>query len=227
MPVTIARKTLSRFAVGAAIAIALSACSPTDGAETTNSSDAKSSPASASASASSGNKNSGTAASPTSKSASPTPIAASSDGPAKNWPVPKIPAKAKKKTLRGSASFAEYFFELIQYTSVTNQTKPIKKYSEDSCTFCQENMIGPSDRNRKNNAWNAGGAYQPTITAAKFTDDGGALVSYKFFQDKRYVYNHEGTVTAIYAKTERPVYGTFSLSWDDGWQVQSINLVES
>ncbi|MGP5397756.1 DUF6318 family protein [Arthrobacter rhombi] len=225
MPVTIARKTLSRFAVGVAIAIALSACSPSDGAETTNSSDAKSS--SSPASASTGNKNSSTAASPTTKSASPTPIAASSDGPAKNWPVPKMPVKAKKKTLKGAAAFAEYYFSLIEYTSTTTKTGPMKRVSLSTCKVCQDDIIAPSDENERNHAWNSGGAYHPTITAAKFPATGEALVSFKYDQDKRYVHDSDGEATTIYGKTKSPVYGTFSFVWDEGWKVQSINIVEA
>lgn len=225
MPLTIARKALSGFAVGAAIAITLSACSPSDGAE--NRSPSGTTPASSSASPSVAGKDGSAAASPTSKSASPTPVAASSDGPAKNWPVPKMPAEASKKTLEGAASFSEYYFEVIEYTSVTTETKPVKQATMPTCKVCQDDIIAPSIQNEKNHAWNSGGAYHSTITAAKFAEAGGALVSFKYDQDKRYVHDSDGEATTIYGKTKKPVYGTFSLAWDEGWKVQSINIVES
>ncbi|WP_372699706.1 DUF6318 family protein [Arthrobacter sp. JSM 101049] len=221
MPVTITRRTRSNLAIAAAVALALSACSPSNG------SDESPSGSSAQAESPSASGSSTKAAAQTSKSASPTPIAASSKGPAKNWPVPKMPAEAKKKTLEGAAAFSDFYFSLIEFTSTTNDTKPIKKYSEKSCEVCQHDVIGPSDRNKKNHAWNAGGEYHPTITAAKFPDRGGALVSFKYDQDKRYVYNAGGEVETIYAKTKSPIFGTFALNWDNGWKVQSINIVES
>ncbi|MGP5164576.1 DUF6318 family protein [Arthrobacter rhombi] len=223
MPVTIARKTLSRFAVGVAIAIALSACSASDGAETTNSSDDKS--PSAPASPSTGNKDSSTAASPTTESASPTPIAASSDGPAKNWPVPKMPAKAKKKTLKGAAAFAEYYFSLIEYTSTTTKTGPIKRHTLSACSSCQDDIIAPSDHNRKNHAWNAGGTYNPTITAAQDSKAGYIAVAFRYMQSKRTVYDAAGKINEVYDPTEEPVYGTFRVTWDGGWKLQAIDIV--
>lgn len=138
-----------------------------------------------------------------------------------------MPAEAKKKTLEGAAAFGSYYFALIEYTSITNETRPIKKYSEPECGICQEEIIGPSDRNKKNGAWNAGGTYHPTMTAAKKSGGGGALVSFKYDQDKRYVYDSSGEVATIYGKTKSPIYGTIALNWANGWMVQSINIVES
>jgi hypothetical protein len=141
--------------------------------------------------------------------------------------VPTLPSQAADHTLKGAAAFGTYYFSLIEFTSTTNDTNAIKKYSTSSCKICQDDVIGPSDRNRKNKSWNAGGAYHPTMTAARFSGDDDALVSFKYDQDKRYVYTSPGEVEKIYAKTKRPIYGTLALIWDNGWKVQSINIVES
>lgn len=222
MPLTIVRKALSGFAVGAAIAITLSACSPSDGAE--NKSPSGTTPSSSSASPSPAGS---AAASPTTKSASPTPVAASSDGPAKNWPVPKMPAAAKKHDLEGAAAFSKYYFELIEYTSITTKTSPISRVSLSTCTACQENLIVPSDLNRKNKTWNSGGAYSPTITAAQNSKAGHTTVAFKYEQDKRVVYDSKGKINAVYDPTVEPVYGTFRLVWKAGWKMQSIDIIES
>lgn len=225
MPVTIARKTLSRFAVGAAIVIALSACSPTDGAETTASRDDESS--SSPATQSTGDKDSSTAASPTTKSSSPTPIAASSDGPAKNWPVPKMPAKAKKHDLEGAAEFTKYYFELIEYTSVTNESKPISKVSSSDCELCDEAIIEPAKHNKEKGGWNTGGAFDLSISSAQKEGPDEVWVSFTYLQAGGQVYDPDKTVRTTLEETSTPVVGSFFLGWKDGWRVNSVEFPES
>lgn len=225
MPVTIARKALSRFAVGAAIAIALSACSPTDGAETTASGDDESS--SSPATQSTGDKDSSTAASPTTKSSSPTPIAATSDGPAKNWPVPKMPAKAKKHDLEGAAEFTKYYFELIEYTAITNESGAIDKVSTPKCELCQNDIIEPAKNNKKNGGWSTGGKFHPNISSAQKEGPNEVWVAFKYMQDDSYVYDPDKVLNRILHETPKPVVGSFFLEWKQGWQVNSVEIATS
>lgn len=50
----------------------------------------------------------------------------SAEGPAKNVPIPKMPAAAKEKSTDGASAFAEYYFELINYSIETNDSEPLK-----------------------------------------------------------------------------------------------------
>ncbi|MDN5813691.1 MAG: DUF6318 family protein [Micrococcaceae bacterium] len=225
MPLTIARKALSGFAVGAAVAIALSACSPSDGAE--NRSPSGTTPASSSASPSVAGKDGSAASSPTTKSASPTPIAASSDGPAKNWPVPKMPAAAKKHDLEGAAAFTEYYFDLIEYTSVTNESKPISKVSSPECQLCHASIIDPAISNKKSGGWNTGGAFKLSVSSAQKEGPNEVWVSFNYIQAGGLVYDPDKTVRTTLEKTPKPVVGSFFLGWDDGWRVNSVEFPKS
>lgn len=225
MPVTITRKALNGFAVGAAVAIALSACSPSDGAENTSSTDSNSPSSQGSQSATS--KESSTAASPTTKSASPTPVAASSNGPAKNWPVPKMPAAAKKHTLEGAGAFSKYYFDLLEYTTWTNDSKQVAAISTSDCVVCRENIIQPANLNQKEGGWNVGGDYSPTIASAQGDGPDRVWVAFKFVQKARTVFDSKGQISTEYVATKKPRVGSFSLLWSDGWKLDSVDLTDS
>jgi len=137
-----------------------------------------------------------------------------------------MPALAKKKSPEGAAAFAKHYFELIEYTSTTTETSPIKKVSLPSCKACQEDVISTSDYNKENHAWNAGGAYHPTITAAQKSEAGYTVVAFKYNQDKRIVYDSKGKINAVYDPTQKPIYGTFRLVWNNGWKMQTIDIVQ-
>lgn len=217
MPVTITRRTRGGFAVAAVVALALSACSPSNGSED---------PSSPSTGSSSAVAN-GSSAAPTSKSASPTPVPASSKGPAKNWPVPKMPEAAKEHSLKGAGAFSEYYFELIGYTTQTNNSKQLAQVSTSSCKVCNENIIEPSKQNQQAGGWNAGGEYNPTISSAQEDGPNSVWVTFQFTQEARTVFNSDGQVSEKYAATENPRAGSFTLLWDNGWKLDSVDLTAS
>lgn len=221
MPVTIARNALSGFAVGAAVAFALSACSPSDGAESSSSAAASTSTSQRSVSPTA--TSSGNTGSASSKPASPTPIAASSDGPAKNWPVPKMPAEAKKHTLEGAAAFSKHYFKLIEYTWTTNETAPLSKVSSRNCEVCQDSLIEPAQENKKNGGWNTGGKFHPTISSAQ-KEDQEVWVTFKVSQDDSYVYDPDKVLNRILHATPEPVPGSFFLEWHNGWRMNAAEM---
>lgn len=220
MPATNTHRTRSYFAVAAALALALSACSPSDGSNQKPAS----SPTSSGSSSASGSSTK--AASPTPQSASPTPIAASSKGPAKNWPVPEMPPAAKKKTLKGAAAFAEYYFELIEYTAVTNDPAPIAKASSSDCDLCQDDIIKPAKANKKSGGWSTGGKFRPTISSAQ-REGSEVWVAFKYLQEESRVYDPDKVLNRILHETPEPVVGSFFLEWKDGWQVNSVEIAKT
>ncbi|WP_343900527.1 DUF6318 family protein [Arthrobacter rhombi] len=218
MPVTITRRTRAGLAIAGVLALALSACSPSNG------SDGPSSSGSGTLAASSSAVAGGSSPAPTSKSASPTPIPASSKGPAKNWPVPKMPEAAKKHTLKGAGAFSEYYFELIEYTSVTNESAPIRKVSSSDCDLCQNDIIKPAIENAKNGGWITGGKFHPSISSAQKEGTKEVWVSFKYLQDESRVYDPDKVLNRILHETSDPVVGSFYLEWNHGWQVNSVEL---
>lgn len=225
MPVTIARKALSGFAAATAVAMSLSACSPSDGADNAGSTSA--SPSSSKGSPSAATQSSRKVHPASSRSASPTPVAASSDGPAKNWPVPKMPAKAKKHSLDGAAAFSEYYFELIEYAAVTSESKPISILSSPECKLCQEAIIAPAKYNKKRGGWNTGGEFHVSISSAQREGHDEVWVSFKYTQAGGRVYDPDRSVRTTLEATSNPIVGSFFLGWADGWLVNSVEFPSS
>lgn len=221
MPVTITRRTRGGFAVAAVVALALSACSPSNGSDEPSTS-SSGSPSASSSSAVAG----GSPTASASKSASPTPVPASSKGPAKNWPVPKMPGAAKEHSPKGAGAFSEYYFELIDYTQWTNDSVPIKKATSRSCEGCSE-VIDSADDNKKNGAWSAGGDRHVTIQNAQILKGTpSASINFSFEQTRMVLYNGDGSRFGHLPATDKPVVGAMGLTYDKGWKVTSMTFVE-
>jgi hypothetical protein len=52
-------------------------------------------------------------------------------------PIPSPPAAASQDTAEGRAAFAAHFINLVNYTAMTGDTKPLLAIS-DSCTDCRK-----------------------------------------------------------------------------------------
>lgn len=221
------RRFGSGMALVAATSLVLAGCSggapPDNGEPSASPLVSSGNPGGASASGSA----SGNSSSATSASATPTPVPASAKGPAKNWPVPKMPAEAKKKTAEGAAAFTEYYFELIEYTTVTNDSKPMENVTERGCGLCVAGIIVPAKKNTKGGGWNAGGAYEVDISSARLLEGSEALTAFRFNQSKQYTYNSGGDVNSVQEATIEPVIGSMSLTWKHGWRTTSIDVATS
>lgn len=122
-------KTIPGFALGAALCLTLVSC----GDESAP--DGEPSPTAASAS----NTPSANAAEPSAESTvEPTPIPASSDGPAENWPTPEPPEAIYEPTEEGVEALLEYWFEANRYARETGDTEPLEEVSEASCLLCDQ-----------------------------------------------------------------------------------------
>ena len=155
----------------------------------------------------------------------PTPIPGSSKGPAKNWPVPKMPEAAKKKNEVGIKAFAEYYYALVEYTIQTNDTKPIKHLTEPTCVECASGFIDPFDNNRKAGAWLAGADFEITVTKSILQPKNG-VVLYTSTQSEMVAYMSDGTRQGVFPASDKPFPATMLLSWDDGWSVETLEYLD-
>lgn len=138
-----------------------------------------------------------------------------------------MPAAAKKHTLKGAGAFSEYYFELIGYTTQTNDSSPLAKVSTSSCEVCNENIIQPSKLNQNDGGWNVGGDYAPKISSAQKEGSNSVWVAFQFTQDARTVFNSDGKIFEKYAATKTPRAGSFTLVWQNGWKLDSVDLAAS
>ncbi len=66
----------------------------------------------------------------------PTPIPASSDGPAQNWPPPDPPEEIYQPTEEGAEALLQYWFDARHYARITGDTEPLKEVSHEDCAMC-------------------------------------------------------------------------------------------
>lgn len=155
----------------------------------------------------------------------PTPVPASSKGPAQNWPVPVMPAVAKEKSEAGIVAFTKYWFELVDFSVWTNNTKPIKAVTERSCVLCAEQIIDPTDRNHEYGGWHAGGKSTVAVNMAVIRDDVG-ITGFSMNRDELEMYLPSGKLTGTIPATKKPLAGTLYLKYDKTWSVSRIEFID-
>ena len=70
----------------------------------------------------------------------PTPVPASSDGPALNWPVPEPPEEIYEPTEEGAEALLQHWFDARHYARITGDTEPLEYVSLGSCALCQSHL---------------------------------------------------------------------------------------
>lgn len=68
--------------------------------------------------------------------ASPTPVPASSDGPAQNWPEPEVPDEIYEETEEGALAALRYWFDTATYLQLTGEPGPFESISGSNCVVC-------------------------------------------------------------------------------------------
>lgn len=162
-----------------------------------------------------------------SPSIKPTPktIPASSTGPAKNWPVPVMADAAKKKTEAGIKAFTEHYYELVEYTIQTNDTKPIKEVTERTCIECATGFIDPFDNNKKAGSWLAGADFGVNVTKTILDSKNGISI-FTSTQAEMVAYRSDGTRQGVFAASDKPFPATMVLIWDRGWSVETLEYLD-
>ncbi|MGP5194532.1 DUF6318 family protein [Arthrobacter rhombi] len=138
-----------------------------------------------------------------------------------------MPAKAKKHDLEGAGAFTRYYFDLLEYTTWTNDSEQLAAVSTTACVICRENVIEPAKLNQKEGGWNVGGAYSPQIASSQSDGPNRVWVTFKFTQEARTVFDSKGAISTEYLATKTPRAGSFSLVWSDGWKLDSVDLTKS
>lgn len=202
-------RALALFAVPLAFSFALTSCQDgNDPAATTSPSE---SPAAASPTAS---------PSPT-KSQPPKPVPASAEGPAKNIPVPEMPDAAKQNSKNGAISFAEHYFDVVNYSFATTTTDELKKLTSRSCKLCGERLIDPIDSAQRNGAWQVGGQHDYQLIDLLQPTKNRAVAIFDYSVDSQEVYAAPNEVVRKWrAAKNRAV--SFELEFNDGWKVKSL-----
>lgn len=81
---------------------------------------------------------------------------ASGAGPAANVQHPVLPAVAREDTKEGLLAFAEYWFELVDYTYQTGDSEPLRAVTTPECGVCG-GMYGRIPETYANGGWVEGG----------------------------------------------------------------------
>ena len=87
---------------------------------------------------------------------SPSYSQASGAGPAANVELPVLPAVARQDTKEGLMAFAEYWFELVDYTYQTGDSEPLRAVTTPECGVCG-GMYGRIPETYANGGWVEGG----------------------------------------------------------------------
>ncbi len=135
-----------------------------------------------------------------------------------------MPEAAKKKTESGIKAFAEYYYELVEYTIQTNDTKLIKKVTKRTCIECASGFIDPFDNNKKAGSWLAGADFEITVTRSILQPRNG-VVLYTSSQSEMVAYMSDGTRQGVFLASDEPSPATMLLSWDDGWSVETLEYL--
>ena len=202
-------RALALFAVPLAFSFALTSCQDgNDPAATTSPSE---SPAAASPTAS---------PSPT-KSQPPKPVPASAEGPAKNIPVPEMPDAAKQNSKNGAISFAEHYFDVVNYSIATTTTDELKKLTSRQCKLCAEQLIDPIDAAVDIKAWQVGGEYDYDFVDLLEPVDNKAVAIFNFDAAAQKLYREPHKVLKTWERVNHQVV-SFELKFTKDWEVTKI-----
>lgn len=98
------------------------------------------------------------------------PVSASSEGPARNLPVPQAPPEMAQETDDGAESAATYWVELFEYGRRSGDTEPIRDMTSDDCSKCST-QIDHIDEVFGQGAWYVNAAYE--VDRVSMTVTGG------------------------------------------------------
>jgi hypothetical protein len=138
-----------------------------------------------------------------------------------------MPDAAKEESQEGIAAFTKYYFELVDYTVLTYDTRPIKAVTEQTCFLCAKQLIDPADSNVGQPGWQVGGKTTLRVNFTKLVD-GSAFSGFTFHRTKTTIYISEGEVQGEVPATKKPVAGTLHLVYTPSkiWKVADIEFID-
>lgn len=156
----------------------------------------------------------------------PSPLPASSDGPAENWPEPEKPEEMFVEDQAGAEAAIAYWWETHSYARLTGDPEPMYEISGDDCVFCEEQGQLYSDVYRDGGWYVAD--YDEVVEAYARLEDGGlATLLFTLDQGKFNAHYPNGDLIGeVSAKGEVP--WTAALAYqDEQWVVLELMAFES
>lgn len=150
----------------------------------------------------------------------------SAKGPAVNVPMPKLPDAAKENSKVGATAFAEYYFDLINYTVESNDAEPLKQSSTRDCEVCGTALIDPAGRAQITGKWQVGGEHHYKVVDTFLPSKNNATVSVRFEVDEAIFYIKPNRIESRNAKTTSTV-AALGLKYSSGWKVYVIQFEET
>ncbi|WP_146112235.1 DUF6318 family protein [Arthrobacter sp. MYb222] len=148
---------------------------------------------------------------------------ASATGPARNVPVPKMSAAAKKNSEEGATAFAEYYFEVINYVIQTNDGEPLKKSTTRQCEVCGKSLIDPAGRAQISGKWQVGGEHSYQVIDSYKSSNNKAVVTVRFEVAAANFYIKPNELES--RKDKRPSKtAAIGMEYDSGWKVYIIDI---
>ncbi|MGJ9424941.1 DUF6318 family protein [Nesterenkonia halotolerans] len=219
---------LSAVGLAVVLVLSVSSCGGEDaGAEPDGTSDEPSAGETAPEGGSSGSEEpSGEGGAAEDPESSPTPVPASSDGPAENWPEPEIPEEIYEETEEGALAALRYWFEAINYLQLTGDYEPVDAVSASDCETCNNKIAQFYDLYEVENGWYvADGASVEDEMVSEITSDSRAGILFDLVESGYTVYSEEaealGQVTGATYEAEA------TLGYDgEEWFVLQIDIPE-
>lgn len=158
---------------------------------------------------------------------SPTPVPASSDGPAQNWPEPEIPDEIYEETEEGALAALRYWFEAITYLQLTGEFEPVAALSALDCEMCDNTIAQFYDLYEVENGWYAAeGATTGDELISSVTTDGHAGILFALVEGGYTAYGSDGEAIGV---VEGRTYDAEASLYFDGrqWWIAELEIFEA
>ncbi|MFJ2620189.1 DUF6318 family protein [Glutamicibacter sp. NPDC087344] len=150
---------------------------------------------------------------------------ATADGPAKNVPVPEMPALAKENSESGSIAFLKHYLNIMNFSFESYNADPLKNLTSNNCQLCFENIIQGIEFNGAQGGWQVGGQYEYRVYSSK-VDGKTALLGFSMRRQPIELYTESGVLADESPSDEIETHAVALLKFTDSWVVDSISINE-
>ncbi|MBE1514067.1 DUF6318 family protein [Nesterenkonia halotolerans] len=220
---------LSAVGLAVVLVLSVSSCGGEDaGAEPDGTSDEPSAGETAPEGGSSGSEEpSGEGGAAEDPESSPTPVPASSDGPAENWPEPEIPEEIYEETEEGALAALRYWFDSATYLQLTGDPEPFEAMSGPDCVICTRTTEQFDEVYNVENAWHVteNDAVSDPLTST-ITTEGDIDILFTLSESATQVYDSSGDQVLDHPGDD--LEAEASLSFGDGsWLIEEVAFFPS
>ncbi|MCH8570276.1 DUF6318 family protein [Nesterenkonia sp. AY15] len=157
---------------------------------------------------------------------SPTPVPASSDGPAQNWPEPEVPDEIYEETEEGALAALKYWFEAITYLQLTGEFEPVSAVSAPDCETCNNKIDQFYDLYEAEGGWYvAEGATTSDEIVSSITTGGNAGILFTLVEGGYAAHDTSGE--SLGEVTDETYAAEASLAYDGAqWWVLELSIAD-